>query len=90
MLVPFYRTKFSKDIKLAKKRGKNLLKLKQVMLMLGNGETLPKNFRDHHLSGKFSFHRECHIEPEWLLIYHIEGNEIIFERTGTHADLFKM
>jgi mRNA interferase YafQ len=54
-----------------------------------DGATLPEKFRDHKLQGNFAGCRKCHIEPDWLLIYRIVKNEVIFERTGTHSDLFK-
>jgi mRNA interferase YafQ len=80
---------FEKDIKLAKKRGKNLDKIKTVMLLLLQGKKLPHNNYDHVLSGNYKSRRECHIEPDCLLIYKPSAKEIVFERTGTHSDLFK-
>jgi mRNA interferase YafQ len=80
---------FEKDIKLAKKRGKNLDKIKAVMLLLLQEKKLSHNHYDHGLSGNYKNRRECHIEPDWLLIYKPSAKEIIFERTGTHSDLFK-
>jgi mRNA interferase YafQ len=59
-----------------------------VMGRLIHRETLDPSFRDHALEGEWTGHRECHLEPDWLLIYRIAGEEITFERTGTHADLF--
>ena len=82
--------RFEKEVKLAVKRGKKLEKLKSVMQMLASGEPLPPRNRDHTLVGNFAGRRECHIEPDWLLIYKLDNanQTIIFERTGTHADLF--
>ena len=80
---------FEKDAKLAKKRGKDTEKLKAVIKMLENEETLEDRYREHHLKGTYKGRLECHIEPDWLLIYKIVGDVIIFERTGTHADLFE-
>ncbi len=82
--------RFEKDVKLAAKRGGKLDKLKSVMHMLAAGEPLPPRNRDHTLIGNFAGRRECHIEPDWLLIYKLDNitQTIIFERTGTHADLF--
>jgi mRNA interferase YafQ len=80
---------FEKDIKLAKKRGKDFSKIKAIMLLLLQGIKLSHNHYDHRLSGNYKNRRECHIEPDWLLIYKPSANEIIFERTGTHSDLFK-
>jgi mRNA interferase YafQ len=89
VLIPIFRNRFEKDIKKAKKRGKNLDKLKKVIKLLINEKALPISCRDHSLVGNYSKHRECHIEPDWLLIYMKNENSIIFERTGSHADLFK-
>ncbi len=88
MLQPIYTNSFAKDIKLAQKRGKNIEKLKKIVELLVNKEPIPPKFRDHNLVGDFIGRRECHIEPDWLLIYKIDKDEIIFERTGTHSDLF--
>jgi mRNA interferase YafQ len=88
MLSPSYTNQFEKDLALASKRGKNSEKLKIVISMLVNEEKLPKKYRDHSLVGNYSNRRECHIEPDWLLIYKLTADEIILERTGTHSDLF--
>jgi mRNA interferase YafQ len=77
-----------KNIKQLKKRGKDLSKLKFVIDELLQGKLLSKKYFDHNLKGEFSYCRECHIEPDWLLIYMIEERCIIFIRTGTHSDLF--
>lgn len=71
------------------KRGKNPDKLKEVADILSAGIPLPARFRDHKLQGDFKSCRDCHLEPDWILIYSVAKNEIIFERTGTHSDLFK-
>ena len=63
-------------------------KLKDVMVKLINEEPLDEKLRDHKLSGGYVNHRECYVEPDWLLIYRLVGNEIHFVRTGTHSDLF--
>ncbi len=83
-----YRTHFKKDLKNSKKSGKNLEKLKKVICLLENEASLPFKFHDHKLSGKYHKHRECHIEPDWLLIYKIEKNFVILERLGSHSELF--
>lgn len=88
MLNAVTTKRFQKDVKLARKRGKNLGKLRYVMELLLEEKSLPVNFRDHWLTGNYSERRECHIEPDWLLIYKPNIDEIIFERTGTHSDLF--
>ena len=88
MLNPVRTTQFKRDSKLAEKRGKKMSKLKDVMLKLINEEPLDEKHRDHKLSGDYVNHRECHVEPDWLLIYRLTGNDIHFVRTGTHSDLF--
>lgn len=82
---------FKKDYKLAKKQGLDLEKLKEIIYLLANGETLPEKNRDHPLKGNYSGHRECHIEPDWLLIYKIERDMLVLSlvRTGSHSHLFK-
>ena len=83
-------TRFKKDYKLAKKRGYNMGLLKEVIDILASGEQLPQKYLDHALSGEYKGYRECHIEPDWLLIYKIEKDLLILglTRTGTHSDLF--
>jgi mRNA interferase YafQ len=79
---------FRRDVRLAQKRGKNMAKLRAIILLLVKGELLPTRYRDHALVGEWSHHRECHIEPDWLLIYKVEGDDLYLVRTGTHSDLF--
>lgn len=88
--TPVTTNRFERDIKRSKKRGKNIEKLKAIIRTLVSGQELPAKHRDHVLIGNYAGRRECHIEPDWLLIYKIDEGEgkIIFERTGTHADLF--
>ncbi len=84
-------TQFKKDYKLAVKRGCDIEKLKEVVTLLANGEVLPKEYLDHELKGKrYAGYRECHIEPDWLLVYkHTESVLVLsLYRTGTHSDLF--
>ncbi len=83
-------TQFKKDYKLAKRRNLNLDLLKTVVTKLANGETLEEKYRDHALSGDWIGHRECHILPDWLLVYRIDDDILILTltRTGTHSDLF--
>ena len=71
------------------KRGKDIGKFKTVALKLMAGEVLEPRYCDHPLVGNFANRRDCHIEPDWLLIYRFEADKVIFERMGTHADLFK-
>lgn len=82
---------FKKDYKLAIKRGLNIKLLEDVVTALAMGEPLPEKNRDHALTGNWSGHRECHILPDWLLIYRIEDNILVLTlaRTGSHSDLFE-
>jgi mRNA interferase YafQ len=89
MLQPVYRKKFTKDYKRIQKRGKDLKKLKDVVNTLAQERPLSKKLFDHALKGSLAGCRECHIEPDWLLIYTIKNPHIIFMRTGSHADLFR-
>ena len=89
MRTPVYTRQFERDIKRAKKRGKNLDKFKMIARALIDGEKLDPLHRDHQLIGDFVGRRECHMEADWLLIYKLESNQIVFERTGSHADLFE-
>lgn len=79
---------FRRDVKLAEKRGKDMAKLRQLLLLLAQGDPLPPRYKDHALSGEWKHHRDSHIEPDWLLLYKIEGNDLYMVRTGTHSDLF--
>ena len=85
-----HTSQFKKDYKLAKRRGLNLSLLKEIISRLANGEQLDEKYRDHDLSGDWKGHRECHIQPDWLLIYRISNHELVLylTRTGTHSDLF--
>jgi len=91
MLEVQYTSRFKKDYKLIKKRKYDIQKLKDVISILCNCECLPQKFKDHELSGDYKGFRECHIEPDWLLIYKISDNTLILTltRTGTHSDLFQ-
>ncbi|MDE3167941.1 MAG: type II toxin-antitoxin system YafQ family toxin [Acidobacteriota bacterium] len=79
---------FRRDVKLAQKRGKDMAKLRAIILLLIEGRPLPAPYRDHPLSGEWSHFRDCHIEPDWLLIYQVIGDGLHLVRTGTHSDLF--
>ena len=83
-------TQFKKDFKLAMKRSMKIELLEEVIAMLAMGETLPDKHKDHALTGNWVGHRECHILPDWLLIYSIEDEVLVLTlaRTGTHSDLF--
>lgn len=84
-------SQFKKDLKSIQRRGYNLGLLTEVIQMLAEGKKLPEKNRDHSLNGVFSGCRECHILPDWLLIYELSDNDLILylTRTGTHSDLFK-
>lgn len=90
MLDVRYSTRFKKDFKTCVKRGYKMVLLQQVIDTLRIPDTLPVKNRDHNLSGNYSGYRECHIEPDWLLIYKQTDTELRLDRTGTHADLFGM
>ena len=88
MLTPVRSTAFRKDVKRAAKRGKAMAKLKAVIEMLLEGAELDPRLRDHPLKGEWSGWRDLHIEPDWLLLYRVSGDELQLARTGTHSDLF--
>jgi mRNA interferase YafQ len=88
VFTPVFTGQFKRDMKRIEKRNKDIKKLKEVMKLLASGEKLDKKHHDHELTGNYANRRECHIEPDWLLIYKPDQSSIIFERTGTHADLF--
>ena len=91
MLAPFYTAHFKRDMKKITQRGYDLEKLKKVInALLQDKRPLPEEYRDHALKGRWKKHRELHIEPDWLLVYSIDGNECFFARTGTHADIFSL
>ena len=81
---------FKRDFKLAEKQGLDMNELATVITMLANGETLPEKYRDHELQGNYKHHRECHIDPNWLLIYKISKDVLVLSlvRTGSHSRLF--
>jgi mRNA interferase YafQ len=81
--------KFSKDLRLAERQGRDLRKLYAALDLLTAGRPLPVAYRDHGLKGgKWRGCRDCHIEPDWVLIYRIEANEVVLVRIGSHSDLF--
>ena len=89
MRQPEYSGQFKRDIKLSKKRGKEMGKLKTLLGLLIDGASLPATYLDHPLQGEWKGFRDAHIESDWLLIYKIAGNTVRFERTGRHTDLFE-
>lgn len=89
MLELRFTSKFKKDYKRLKRQGKDLAKLETALEMLVRGEALSESMRDHSLGGTYRGHRECHIEPDWLLIYRIDegGLVLVATRTGGHSEL---
>lgn len=81
-------TQFKKEFKKQKKRERDLQRLHVIIKLLASGEILPLKNQDHALSGNWLGWRDCHIEPDWLLLYKIVGDELILGRTGSHSDLF--
>lgn len=90
MLTIKYHTLFKKDFKRIKKRGYDISRLEKIVGLLANEVPLPEQFKDHNLSGNYNGFRECHIAPDWLLIYQVNNNELVLvlSRTGSHSDLF--
>ena len=85
-----WTTQFKKDYKLAMKRGRNIEALDDTIRMIANETPLPQKYCDHALTGNYKGFRECHVEPDWLLVYAVEKDVLILTlfRTGTHSDLF--
>jgi len=88
-LILHYTTQFKKDYKKVKKQNKDLLKLKTVIEKLVDQQILETKYKDHQLTGNWKGHRDCHIEPDWILIYQLTDDALILERTGTHSELFR-
>jgi mRNA interferase YafQ len=80
--------RFLRDIKRIKKRGLDLAKLRDVVTLLSEKKLLPPRYRDRALTGNWTGHRDCHIQPDWVLIYKIDGEDLLLEPTGSHSDLF--
>lgn len=91
MLKIVLSNQFKRDLKSAAKRKKDIAALGRVVQMLANEEPIPNEYYDHSLTGQYRGFRECHIEPDWLLVYRIEKEELelFLFRTGSHSDLFK-
>lgn len=89
MLTPVQSTQFKKDVKKARKRGKDMDKLKALLSFLIRQAELPVSYQDHPLRGNWKGYRDAHIEPDWLLLYRVVDEELQLARTGTHADLFQ-
>jgi mRNA interferase YafQ len=88
MRNPVSGSQFRRDVKLVQKRGKDMAKLRAVIALLIEEKLLEPHYKDHPLKGIWKHFRDCHIEPDWLLIYKIEGANLHLVRTGTHSDLF--
>jgi mRNA interferase YafQ len=82
-------TKFKRDVERQKKRGKDMVKLQAIVELLCHHSPLEPRHKDHPLSGEGEGYRDCHIEPDWILIYLAKGGELLLARTGTHSDLFR-
>lgn len=82
-------TQFKKDFKRVSKRGYKIQKLAVVISLLAEDKELPRRCKPHKLSGNYEHFWECHIEPDWLLVYEYAGDELRLRRTGTHSDLFR-
>lgn len=89
MKAIFQTSQFKKDLKRVRKQGKDLGKLKDVVSVVAKSEVLDERHRDHSLNGKWSGSRDCHIQPDWILIYRVEEDCLFLERTGSHSDLFR-
>ncbi len=89
MLTPVRSSQFKRDVRRAKARGKDLAKLRSLLASLIEQEPLSARKRDHPLRGIWKGYREAHLEPDWLVIYRVEGDELHLVRTGTHSDLFR-
>ena len=83
-------TRFEKDYKKALKSGRDLARLKRVMTWIASEQEMPTELRDHKLVGNYQGRRECHLAGDWLLIYKLEADTVIFERTGSHSELLKI
>ena len=87
-LRPLRTKQFERDIKRCQKRGKNMEKLKTLIVLLLEEQPLPIHYRDHPLCGDWQDWRDAHIEPDWLRLYRVDDGALILSRTGSHADLF--
>ena len=89
MRNPIRSSQFKRDVKKAAKRGKDLEKLRVLLSLLIQGKPLPSEYQDHLLKGNWKGYRDVHIEPDWLLIYKADDNNLWLARTGTHAEIFE-
>ena len=88
MPVPIRSGRFKKDVKRLQKRAYDMEKLKEAILLLSRGGSIPAAYNDHPLKGDWQGYRDLHIAPDWVLIYRVKGNDLELARTGTHSDLF--
>ena len=86
---PVRATRFRRDTERMEKRGKDMTQLTAVIDLLLDGKPLPAKYKDHPLRGKYAGFRDCHMEPDWVLIYAVRGNDLILFRTGSHADILE-
>ena len=89
MLTPVRSGAFKRDVKRAQKRDKDMAKLRALLLLLIEGRPLPASYQDHPLRGDLKGYRDAHIEPDWVLIYRVAGDELRLARTGAHTDVFR-
>ena len=89
MLTAIRSSQFKRDVKRLQKRGKDMGKLRILLGLLIEKTPLPEAYQDHSLRGNWRCYRDAHIEPDWLLLYRVVGNELHLARTGSHADLFR-
>lgn len=90
MRTPVRSSQFKRDVKKAEQRGKQMNKLRTVLALLLQEQPLPQTYLEHPLKGSWKGHRGAHIEPDWILVYRIEGNDLHLTRTGTHADIYSL
>lgn len=88
MLVPVQSSAFTRDVKRMRKRNKDMTQLRAILTLLIERKPFPHQYLDHPLKGDWNGYRDLHIEPDWLLIYRVDGGELRLARTGTHADIF--
>ena len=89
MHIPAYTKRFKRDFKKAESRGKDIKKLEEAMFLLVSAAPLPDRYQDHPMKGEWKGYRDLHVEPDWLLIYKIRDDVVLFTRTGPHSDLLK-
>ena len=89
MLEPIRASQFRRDLRKAQRQGKDLELLKTIIQTLAEEKPLEDRYRDHELTGTWRGYRECHVNPDWLLIYKVDGNELKLARIGSHSELFR-